>query len=172
MSKLNLKYKSIYVASCNLNYGLFAGRNFRQGEQLFRFTGPVINLADAIAKGDTEGNALQISSTTYIDLEPPGVFANHACDPNAGIRNSVEAHALRDILQGEEVRFDYSTTMSERRWTMTCRCGTSECRGTVGDFHELPYSIQKRYLGLGIVQPFIVQEIESTRDLDSFFQPC
>lgn len=149
----------VYVQKSTIGQGLFAGRNFAQGEPLFRFTGPRIGLADAIAKGASEGNVLQIGPTTYIDLQPPSVFANHSCDPNAGIRDAIEAFALEDIYQGDEIRFDYSTTMSERRWTMLCKCGTTSCRGIVRDFHELPSDVRSRYLKLGIVQPFIIEEI-------------
>ena len=67
--------------------------------------------------------------------------------------------ALRDIEAGEEIRFDYSTCMSERLWTMRCRCGEANCRGIVRDFHDLPAEIRRRYLAAGIVQRFILREI-------------
>jgi hypothetical protein len=41
---------------------------------------------------------------------------------------------------------------------MRCICGTASCRGLIGDFHDLPMDLQQRYLKLGIVQPFIVDE--------------
>lgn len=104
---------SIFVANCELGRGLFAARGFAAGETILRFTGPLIGLADAIAKGDTEGNPLQVSPTDYIDLEPPGVFANHSCEPNAGIRDNTILVALQLITVGEEIRYDYSTTMWE-----------------------------------------------------------
>ena len=151
---------AIYVKECALGRGVFAGRYFRKGELLFRFSGPIITLAEAIKKGETEGNVLQIGASTYIDLEAPGVFANHSCEPNAGVRDVVCGYALRHIAQGEEILYDYSTTMSERRWTMQCRCGTPSCRGIIGDFHDVPLELQRRYLAMGIVQPFIVGELE------------
>jgi hypothetical protein len=154
---------AIYVGECALGRGVFAGRYFRKGELLFRFSGPVITLGEAIEKGETEGNVLQIGPSTYIDLESPGVFANHSCEPNAGVRDGVCGYALRHISQGEEILYDYSTTMSERRWTMHCKCGAPSCRGIVGDFHDLPLDLQHRYLAMGIVQPFIVGELEYAR---------
>lgn len=147
---------AVFTAPCDLGVGLFAGRNFSAGEVLFHFTGPEISSAECIARGEAEANALQIGPQTYIDLEPPGVFTNHSCEPNIGIRHGSEAFALRDIYQGEELRFDYSCTMSERRWTMACRCGAASCRGVVEDFDLLPPTLQARYLALGIVQPFII----------------
>ena len=151
---------AVYVKECALRRGVFAGRYFRKGELLFRFSGPIISLAAAIEKGENEGNVLQIGASTYIDLEPPGVFANHSCEPNAGVRDGVCGYALRHIAQDEEILYDYSTTISERRWTMHCRCGMPSCRGVIGDFHDLPLELQRRYLAVGIVQPFIVGELE------------
>lgn len=148
----------VFVGECEFGRGLFAAQHFRAGDFLFSFAGPVIDRATAIAKGEAECNPLQIGPTAYIDLEPPGVFINHSCHPNAGIRNDTEAYALCDIALGEEIRLDYSTTMSERRWTMICRCGAASCRGVVTDFHDLPQAVQERYLALGIVQPFIIAE--------------
>ena len=153
---------TVYVKECALGRGVFAGRYFRKGELLFRFSGPIITLAAAIEKGEAEGNVLQIGPSTYIDLESPGVFANHSCKPNAGVRDGVCGYALRHIAQDEEILYDYSTTISERRWTMHCRCGTPFCRGIIGDFHDLPLELQRRYLAMGIVQPFIVGELQSS----------
>jgi len=148
----------IYVTRCELDRGLFAGRAFSEGEFVFRFTGPAIGFADALAKGEAESNPLQIGPNLYIDTEAPGVFTNHSCEPNVGIRDACEVYALHEIQRGEELRFDYSTTMSERHWTMRCLCGTPSCRGIIGDFHDLPEDLQLRYLAMGIVQPFIVEE--------------
>ena len=149
---------AIYVDKCALGVGVFAARDFFEGELLFRFTGPIITLSTAIEKGEAEGNVLQIAPATYIDLEPPGVFANHSCEPNAGLRDLVSGFALRPIARGEEIVYDYSTTMSEQRWTMRCHCGAPTCRGVITDFHDLPPELQRRYIAMRIVQPFIVTE--------------
>ncbi len=152
------EFGAIRVAECDLGHGVFAGRDFREGELLFQFTGPLISLAQAIEKGEAEGNVLQIGAMSYIDLEAPSVFVNHCCQPNAGVRDLVCAYALRPIGEGEQIFYDYSTTMSEQRWTMKCRCGAASCRGLIYDFHDLPAELQQRYLAMGIVQPFIVAE--------------
>jgi uncharacterized protein len=149
---------AVYVGKCALGMGVFAARDFFEGELLFRFSGPIITLSQAVAKGEAEGNVLQIAPATYIDLEPPGVFANHCCEPNAGLRDLVSGFALRPIARGEEILYDYSTTMSEQKWTMRCHCGAPSCRGVVGDFHDLPAELQREYLAMRIVQPFIVAE--------------
>ena len=154
---------SVYSGPCELGRGVFAARNFKLGENIFRFVGQSISAKKVHLLGEAEGNALQIRPASYLYPDPPGVFTNHSCDPNSGVRNTVEVYALRNIRRDEEIRFDYSTTMSERRWTMLCRCGTPVCRKVIRDFHDLPDEIQRYYLRLRVVQPFIVEECSRLR---------
>ena len=140
---------------------MFAGRHFAADEEILRFHGREISPKDKLAKGAVQGNPLQVGPETYIDIEPPGLFANHSCCPNAGIRADVVLIALRDILPGEEIRYDYSTTMWEGIWTMQCLCGSKRCRGLVGDFHLLATEIQSEYVRLGIVQRFIIDRLRN-----------
>jgi hypothetical protein len=86
----------------------------------------------------------------------PGIYVNHSCQPNAGIRNDRDLIALRNISKGEEIRFDYSTTMQENSFRMECRCGKSNCRKIVNDFSTIPAELQKQYLSQKIVMQFIV----------------
>ncbi|MFN0127382.1 MAG: SET domain-containing protein [Verrucomicrobiales bacterium] len=152
----------VYVAPSRVNgHGVFAGRLFRAGERLFLLTGDELTKAQILTGGEEHAaNAYQIDDDLYIyPLNPEGRFANHSCEPNAGLWEDREMIALRDIEAGEEIVLDYSTTMSEQHWTMGCTCASAACRGLVGDFHELPKSLQQRYLRLGVVQRFIVREI-------------
>jgi hypothetical protein len=68
--------------------------------------------------------------------------------------------ALKAIEPGEEIRFDYSTTISDG-WTMLCLCGSPSCRGLVKAFQLLPAEVQLRYAMLQIVQPFILRDREA-----------
>ena len=89
------------------------------------------------------------------------LFVNHSCEPNVGITDDLTLVTLRPIEKDEEIRFDYSTTMYERYYTMSCDCGSKICRGTIEDFDLLPDHLQKRYLKLGIVQSFIRDRVLS-----------
>lgn len=151
----------VFIADCELGRGVFAAKTFAEGETILRFTGQMIRFADTVAKGDAEANPLQVGPDAYMDLEAPGVLTNHSCEPNAGIRDDVVLVALKPVAAGEEIRYDYSTTMWEERggWTMPCRCGAAACRGVVDQFPTLPADVQKRYLLLGIVQQFIVERL-------------
>jgi hypothetical protein len=128
----------VYIAECNLGRGAFAKRAVRKGEIILAFGGALIDFAETKRRGPRECMAIQVGPDLYIDTQPPGVFANHSCAPNAGIRNDRDLVALRDIPKGEEIRYDYSTRMDEKSFTMACRCGAPECRQVVTDFTELP----------------------------------
>ena len=101
--------------------------------------------------------AIQIGPDRYLDTQPPGVFVNHSCEPNAGIRQNQNLVALRKIRQGQEIRYDYSTTMEEDSFAMRCLCGASTCRGWVRDFSTLPRPLRERYFAQGIVMDFILR---------------
>lgn len=140
--------------------GIFAGKVYQENERLFTLVGDVLTLKEVLQKGELEANAYQIDKELYIyPTQFEGRYINHSCDPNAGLREDREMIALRPISIGEEICFDYSTSMSEKLWTMDCQCGAPQCRGVVGDFHDLPAELQRRYLQRGIVQRFIVREI-------------
>ncbi len=147
--------KKVYVAECRLGRGLFAAVPLRKGEPILAFTGRLRSMHEVVGRPDSF-NLLQVGARVYMDLEAPGVFANHACEPNVGVRGNTVLVALRDIPAGEELQYDYSTTMGEDLETMSCRCGAPRCRGVVGDFRLLPPELQQHYLALGIVQDFIL----------------
>jgi hypothetical protein len=148
---------AVEVGACELGRGLFALREFAAGETILKLTGRRYGRDDPIHQTPVGANLLQTGWRTYILLESPGVFANHSCNPNAGIRNGRTLVALRTIRPGAEICFDYSTTMAENFWTMACRCGDPACRGVVEDFLRLPEPLRRRYLEQGVVQRFIAR---------------
>ena len=150
---------SVKVATSPHGLGLHASTDILAGSSVITFTGQVLCLDDVLASDRDECYPMQIGRLTYLDLDGPCRLINHNCLPNAGLRSDRILIALRNIKAGEEICYDYSTTMSERRWSMQCRCGAPNCRGTIADFHNLPAALQEHYLQLGIVQCFIVQEV-------------
>lgn len=148
----------VTVVEGALGKGVHALRPFRRGETILRFEGPELSHDEVLGMGEAQAYTVQIGPDRYIDTLHPGRFTNHSCDPNAGIWQDRFLVALRPILVGEQIQFDYSTTMSENHWTMQCRCGSPKCRGQIRDFHFLPVPLQAHYLRLGVVQQFIVRE--------------
>ncbi len=144
-----------YLDDCELGLGVFANRDIGKGEVILVIEGPPISFAETKRRGPRECMAIQVDLGSYIDTQPPGVFVNHSCAPNSGIKHNRYLVALRRIPKGEEIRYDYSTTMEEHSFTMKCRCGAPSCRGVVRDFSTLPEALQKWYLDQGLVMRFI-----------------
>lgn len=142
LASLNARYatEKYYLAACAVGLGLFANRQLARGEQILAFGGPLIDFAETRRRGPRECMAVQIGPNRYLDTQPPAVFVNHSCEPNAGIREETHLVALRELAKGQEICFDYSTTMEEQSFTMACLCGAPGCRGTVRDFSTLPLS--------------------------------
>jgi len=134
---------------------MFASRDLRAGDHILTFSGPLLSLEEVIAKGDAQANPLQVEDRHYLDIGFPGVYVNHSCRPNAGIRSDTRLVALEPIWAGEEIFWDYSTSMWEDHWVMECACGEQCCRGRIGDFPTLPEALQREYLAQGVVQRFI-----------------
>jgi hypothetical protein len=154
---------TLYVAQCDVGRGVFAQRAIRRGEFILAFGGPLIDFAETKRRGVWECMAIQMGPNQYTDAQAPGVLVNHSCAPNAGIRNDRNLVALRDILPGEEIRYDYSTTMDEKSFTMSCRCGAPGCRRVVKDFSELPADVQEYYVRGGLVMNFIVRRLRGAK---------
>ena len=151
--------KSVMVGRSAIGRGVFASQHLQPGQPILTFGGPVLLKSEMLALGPDRVYALQVGTDQFLDLMPPGRYLNHSCDPNAGILDDRGLIALRAIVPGEEIRFDYSTSMREDHWTMECRCGEYLCRRVVLAFHHLPPITQNRYLQLGIVQRFLVDEV-------------
>lgn len=117
--------------------------------------GAIIGTQQALDKGEKQSDVLQIGQDMYVDLEDPGRRANHSCDPNAGVRPDLSLMAMKSIRVGEEIRYDYSTTMGDGLWEIECHCGSKNCRGTIQDFCKLPSRQQEFYRRLNVVQLFL-----------------
>ena len=124
----------LYISATHCGLGVFAARPLTTGDEILRFRGRLVTAEQMRATPETAPNLMQIGEQLYRDLHKPGRLVNHSCDPNAGIVEDSRLIALRDIGAGEEICYDYSTTMMERLWTMECSCGSRSCRGTIADF--------------------------------------
>ena len=130
------------------------------GEPVLEFRGGVMAYADFDDAGVFE-HSLQIGPDTF--LGPSGEaddYVNHSCDPNCGIvalPERVLLVALRPIAPGDEIVYDHSTTMVGRiRRLEGCRCGAARCRGSIGDYDELPCEVRASYERAGVVPRYAV----------------
>jgi SET domain-containing protein len=76
---------------------------------------------------------------------------NHSCAPNAGFTTGRPAlYSLRAITVGEEICWDYSTSLIENGWSLQCACGSPACRGTIRPFFDLSSALQKRLMPIAL----------------------
>jgi SET domain-containing protein len=135
--------------------GVFAAAPISKGSVILRFTGPILRYEDTTP----ETYALQVGPDKYIGASGSlDDYVNHSCDPNAGHvvhGDGTDLIAIRDIAEGEQVTFDYSTTLDEDDFTFACRCGAPNCRGVMRDGKHLPDDVWERYLSLGIIPDYV-----------------
>ena len=152
------------VGETHLGKAVFASRGFAEGERLVRFSGRRISAArlgrQLTAGLERSGDRfVQIGADEY--MGPSGRIddlINHSCSPNAGLRfgtDSVFLVAIRPIAPGEEVSWDYATTLSDPDWRLPCDCRSAGCRGTIAAFATLPAERRAWYLERDVVAPYL-----------------
>ena len=133
--------------------GLFARVAIAAGEVVAVKGGHVLTRAQWRALGPTLGPAeiqitedLVIAPATPAEREDSMLFTNHSCDPNIAIQGQIALVAMRDIAAGEELTHDWATT-DDDDYTMTCRCGSARCRGTITGKDWMRKDLQEKYRG-------------------------
>jgi|GEM_PF-1371517 hypothetical protein len=115
--------------------------------------------------------SIQIGNNQHVEPGPYGSYTNHSCEPNAMIvsrassESGLAAIALitfKPVKKGEEITFDYAST--ESRVTASaklsaCLCGSANCRGKIGGFHEITEAEQQRLIKSGLVADYLVKQM-------------
>jgi SET domain-containing protein len=117
--------------------GLFAARVFREGELIVELGGDLRTteeLTDDVMALQVGPDRWLCSAGEHLDD-----FANHSCEPNAGFRDPdrLALFALREIAVHDEITWDYSTSINEPEWELTCCCGSANCRQIIKPWYEL-----------------------------------
>jgi hypothetical protein len=144
--------------------GMVALRAFARGATICQIRGKIVT-ADAVWRywdrvPQRAENCFRYDADHYIDPQGEiGAFANHSCNPNAGLVKSgrrLLLKVIRPIAAGDEVTHDYSTLLgADDVWKMECNCGAANCRKMVRNYPALPLALRRRYLRLGVVPEFI-----------------
>lgn len=151
------------VGDTHLGKAVFAAQDFAAGATIVRFSGRSIPASRL--PGTLSGAAdrfVQVARDRY--MGPSGRIddlINHSCSPNAGLRftpQGVVLVAIRAIAPGQEIAWDYSTTLADPNWSMQCACGSAACRGVIRAFAFLPTETQDQYRALGVVAPYLTQD--------------
>ncbi len=130
--------------------GVIAMDDIRKGENVGVLGGVIIKKEDMPDYWKIMGHVgIQIDDeffivpTTRTELEETGVF-NHSCDPNCGFSNSITFVAIRNILKGEELTFDYAFCESLIN-NFNCKCGSENCRKIIKPTDWKNKKLQKNY---------------------------
>ena len=111
--------------------GVFATKNFKEGEVVYSFKkGRIVGLNDIknLPKGE-ERYLDKIGDDKFEIVEPPARHVNHSCSPNV-IEKERTAYALRDIRKKEEITIDYDKIAYFEK-PFKCHCGSKNCIGFV-----------------------------------------
>ncbi len=156
--------KDFLVIGTRHGKGVVAGKNFREGDELMIFHGPIVHGSEIPDNySEIEDHYVQIGDDLYMgpshDIDD---LVNHSCDPNSGLvvpesGSPIILKAIRDIKKGDEITWDYSTTMDDG-WIMECDCGSRVCRHEISDFKKLPEVIRDQYINMEIVAPYLLGE--------------
>lgn len=165
-------YKNLEVKKTKNNngLGLFAKKNFKKGEIILEFIGKIMHISQFNKlknknKKIYDDYSLQIDKEFFLigtgkDKKIYDDFINHSCNPNSYVYingNKVLLIALKKIKKGEEITYDYSTTMYNDPWSIKCNCQEKNCRGYIREFKYLPKAIKIKYYQLGILPNYILK---------------
>jgi hypothetical protein len=114
--------------------GVFAEEFITKYSVIFHLKGTISNQPTkyTIQVGPTEHLNIPADSKVDDDLDYSWQYLNHSCAPNGYVNTRERTfHALRNILPGEEITFNYLTTESEMAAPFLCRCGSENCFGFI-----------------------------------------
>jgi hypothetical protein len=131
--------------------GIFATAPIEAGTTVIGFGGRVAHRRDFEHLDEhARTHSIQIDDDLFLisgsELEPAD-YANHSCEPNAGLVGNVLVVAMRDIAPGEEICFDYAMCDADDYDEFVCACGTESCRGVITGADWARPELQDRYAG-------------------------
>ncbi len=98
------------------------------------------------------GVGLQISDNEYIaprtkeEFEKSMIYINYSCNPNIGMLGKDTVVAFRDIYPNEELTIDYAMIANDDM-SMTCNCGSTNCRKIITGKDWMEPELQIKYRG-------------------------
>ena len=85
---------------------------------------------------------------------------NHSCEPNCGLLGQMLLVAMRDIVPGEELSFDYAMCDASDYDEFRCLCGESTCREIVTGSDWRDPIVQAKYMGY--FSPYLMKRISAS----------
>jgi len=151
------------VGENHLGKAVFAATGFVEGDVLLEFTGQRLRADQVPSRMRGRGDRfVQVTPDHY--MGPSGRLddlVNHSCAPNAGLRfgdDGVFLVAICAIAPGEEISWDYSTTLRESNWHMLCQCKAPSCRRVISNFDSLDAERQEWFRARNLVAPYLQRD--------------
>jgi uncharacterized protein len=145
--------------------GVYAREPIAKGELISLWGGRIIHKKELdLAMPRFTERVLQVDEELYLltveEKEPTDCF-NHSCEPNLGFFGQIGLVAMRDVLPGEELVFDYAMSDGGPYDEFDCQCGSLRCRGRVtGNDWKLP-ELWEKYEGY--FSPYLKRRIEALK---------
>jgi uncharacterized protein len=117
------------------SYGCYTTRPIRKGRLVVEYVGERLSNAQADDLYDDVSQTYLFGLNNrkqVVDGYGVAAFINHSCRPNCEtdqIRGKIWVISLRDILEGEELTYDYNLFDGEE--DAPCFCGAKRCRGSL-----------------------------------------
>ena len=123
------------------NRGLYANQDIKDGTKIIEYKGKIVTKkkVEEDSKFDNEKAIYLFNLNKKYDLD--GDFRyntarliNHSCNPNcevSGVGLKVWVYAIRDIIKGEELSYDYGFGYDEYYKDFPCKCGSKNCVGYI-----------------------------------------
>lgn len=120
--------------------GLFARTAFRSGTRILSFYPENIYT-------EPSRETVQVGFLHHISLQPKLLqYTNHSCDPNIFFDTTLmQIVALKDIAEGDELRFFYPATEWKMREPFQCNCGSANCLGEIRGAAYLSSAVAAQY---------------------------
>lgn len=128
---------------------VFANDDIERDEVIALWDGPVYEVENNSELPNdpplmVADHAIQFEQHKWRDSEGLARYINHSCEPNCGIKGLFTVVAMRDIMKGEEITWDYEMTENSD-WEMHCKCGSDHCRKVIRAYRFLPPEIKIKY---------------------------
>lgn len=112
------------------------------------------------AQVDQNSRAVQIDEQLFLTADDGVADAVlHSCDPSCQLRGATLLVAARDLMPGEAITYDYSTSQGTDDDEFECQCGSALCRGKVTGHDWMLPELQLRHRGA--FSPYLAQRIAS-----------
>jgi len=123
--------------------GCYTTESIKNGSRIVEYTGPRLSKdeADELYKDRDVTYLFGVGNgRTVIDGHGMAMFLNHSCAPNCEtdeVRGRIWITAIRDIVAGEELVYDYNLYDGDLADPSPCHCGAPQCRGTMYSKEEI-----------------------------------